>query len=600
MHDDGTVVTDHVLFRHRSSRIGMVWVSLRAICLAILAVGGSVSPVGASTARADTTFPSTIRVSVAADGAQVEYAGESGVVDVSADGNLIAFSSGATNVVPEDANGDNTDIYVRDVQAGTTTLVSVASDGTQPSVGSFEPAITPDGRSIVFTSPSHDLDPTGRGGVFVHDLSTGDTTIMSVDGTGVPMTTDAAGFAISDDARYLVFGAFTDDPYVSTGLFVHDSLAGSTVRVDVGPGDVEANAQSFSPAISADGRYVAFASYATNLDPNATEPFVEQVYLHDMTTDETSLISASTGGAEGDAGSAQPTFSTDGHLIAFSSLASNLVPDDTNGVQDVFTYDLSTHETQRVSVTGSGLQVSAGGDSPSLSADATSIAFRSSAPELVPPIHPPGEYIVVKDLVTGRTKIANVAADGFMNGGGGTLPPRLSGDGRYVVFVHSAALVPDDTNHFSDVFRRDTTAPEGSPDAWLRRSGGSWIGDGIYRRRGVQARRIRLAQGSTATFQVRMENEAPDTDGLLLRTSTSVPGFHVTYWAGSTDITSEVVAADRLTALPAGDLQTFTVRIKVLRRTPPETVGRLAMSVVSENQPGLIDTVKIFTTARTA
>ena len=154
-------------------------------------------------------------------------------------------------------------------------------------------------------------------------------------------------------------------------------------RVSVGPNGVEGNNDSLFPAISAHGRFVAFESDAANLEPNDTNG-VSDVFVRDRQTGRTTRVSVGAGGAQGNRYSGVGGISADGRYVAFRSYASNLVADDTNGEQDVFVHDRQTGRTTRVSVTARGAQA-AGGNSanPAISADGRHVAFNSHAANLV-------------------------------------------------------------------------------------------------------------------------------------------------------------------------------------------------------------------------
>jgi Tol biopolymer transport system component len=157
----------------------------------------------------------------------------------------------------------------------------------------------------------------------------------------------------------------------------------ATTRVSVGSGGIQGNFPSRGPAISPDGRWVAFDSSATNLVPDDTNDTVD-VFLHDRQTGTTTRVSVGPGGVQGDNGSYSPSISADGRIVAFSSVAGNLVDEDTNHVEDVFVYDRETGITRKVSVGPGGAQGTMESDDGAISADGRWIAFNSSASNLVP------------------------------------------------------------------------------------------------------------------------------------------------------------------------------------------------------------------------
>jgi Tol biopolymer transport system component len=169
--------------------------------------------------------------------------------------------------------------------------------------------------------------------------------------------------AISADGRFVAFDSYaanlvTGDTNGVQDIFVHDRLTGVTTRESVGPGGVQAaDLSSFSPSISADGRFVAFASQATNLAPNTTR-LISQVYVRDRLLGVTILVSAANG-TPGDDSSALPSISANGRVVAFESEASNLVPGDANRTRDVFRRDLASGAITQDSVKSDGTQASA-------------------------------------------------------------------------------------------------------------------------------------------------------------------------------------------------------------------------------------------------
>jgi Tol biopolymer transport system component len=158
---------------------------------------------------------------------------------------------------------------------------------------------------------------------------------------------------------------------------------GTTERVSLGPGGVQGNSISGSPAISAGGRFVAFDSHATNLVPGDTNDFGD-IFVRDRQTGTTQRVSVGRNGAQGNDHSLVSVISADGRFVFFTSDASNLVPGDTNGTSDVFVRDRRTRTTERVSVGPGGAQGNGDSALPALSADGRFVAFGSSATNLVP------------------------------------------------------------------------------------------------------------------------------------------------------------------------------------------------------------------------
>lgn len=289
----------------------------------------------------------TSRISV--NGSGVQGDGRSQYAAISADGRYIAFESEATNLISTDTNGRR-DIFVHDRQTGTVTRVSVKSDGTVADDNSYYPVLSSDGRYVAFYSYAANLvdnDTNGVPDVFVHDRQTGTTTRVSVHTNGTQANSDSYYLDMSSDGRYIVFESYatslvdndTNQTAVNNGedVFVHDTQTSVTTRVNV---DSLGNASSldsvsYMPTLSADGRFVTFQSDATNLvldDTNGRE----DIFMHDRQTGETVRISIDSSGSQADNGSARAVISEDGRYVAFGSWATNLVDNDSNSMSDVF------------------------------------------------------------------------------------------------------------------------------------------------------------------------------------------------------------------------------------------------------------------------
>jgi len=332
----------------------------------------------------------TERVSVDSSGA--EGNSFSGFQSISADGQVVAYSSYASNLVAGDTNG-TWDVFVRDRAMGITERVSVDSSGVEGNGGSGDdrpPSISADGQVVAYSSYASNLvagDTNGWSDVFVHDRVTGITERVSVDSSGA-QTNGGSGFpSISADGQFVAFTSWASnlvagDTNGTYDIFVHDRATGITERVSVDSAGAEGNHESLPPSISADGQVVAFGSEASNLvagDPNGTYVF----FVHDRATGITERVSVDSSGAEGNRDSRWPSISADGQVVAFHSDASNLVAGDTNGTTDVFVHDRATAITERVSVDSSGTEANSGSGGSTISADGQVVAFYTSASNLV-------------------------------------------------------------------------------------------------------------------------------------------------------------------------------------------------------------------------
>lgn len=395
----------------------------------------------------------TTRVSLATDGTQGTQASQ--YPSVSGDGRYITFQSSASNLVRDDTN-NTSDVFVFDRQTSTTSRVSVSSEGVQINNGgqlgtgvyAESPSISADGRYVAFLSTATDLvpDDTNRGAdVFVHDRESGTTSRVSVSPTGAQFDRGVRYSSLSADGRYVAFDTGGD-------IFVHDRSSGITTLAGVLSEDGQANGSVEMPSISGDGRYIAFQSTASNLvtdDNNGRE----DVFVHDREAGTTTRVSASSDGAQGNQYSRYPAISADGRYIAFESAASNLVADDANDNIDIFVHDRYTGTTSRVSVSSDGLEGNSHSyQPPSLSDDGRYIAFQSMASNLVLDDANHQADVFVHDRQTRTTGRVSVSSDGA-DGDEWSLWPSLSGDGRHVAFTSWASnLVSGDTNDVQDVF----------------------------------------------------------------------------------------------------------------------------------------------------
>jgi hypothetical protein len=349
----------------------------------------------------DRMTETTERLSVNSAGDQSngpsQAAGHAPAID--SDGQIVAFYSDATNLVADDMNRQ-TDAFVRLRASGTTELVSISTDGTQGNGPSVFPSINGDGSLVAFQSQASNLAPDDTNGV--------------------------------------------------ADIFVRDRANGTTERLCPG---VEGNGASSTPAVSADGNVVAFASAATNLVPNDLNRFID-IFVCDRGTGTLELVSVSSEGVQGNGDSILPAISEDGRFVAFKSTASNLVPNDNNGFVDVFVRDRVAGTTVRASVNFRGGDANDNSFPPSISYDGRFVAFGSAATNLVPNDFNNLSSVFVRDLVNAVTLLVDVNDLGQQaNGGTPDIPPAISGDGNQIGYASFANnLVVNDRNETVDVF----------------------------------------------------------------------------------------------------------------------------------------------------
>ncbi|HYP01752.1 MAG TPA: Calx-beta domain-containing protein [Pyrinomonadaceae bacterium] len=396
-------------------------------------------------------------------------------IALSANGRFIAFNSGASDLVANDTNG-RFDAFVRDLETGVTVLASVNAAGTASGNGTtLFPFISADGSVVGFRSVASDLvtnDTNERQDVFVRNLKTGVTTLVSVNSAGTASSNGQSSFAnFSADARLIAFVSTASDLVVNdtngilSDVFVRDLQTGTTTLVSATPdGTGSGNEQSIVPIISANGRFVVFNSMATDLVTQADNNAGFDVFVRDLATGKTSLVSVNKAGtATGDGQEAylfsEASVSADGNFIAFVSEAPDLVDNDTNGIKtDVFVRDVRAGVTKLASAnvagTGSGNR-GTGFHEVILSADGRFVTFDSTASDLVAgmPINAETQNVFVRDMHLSQTILASLNFQRTGSGNNHSYNAAASADGSTVVFMsHASDLVANDTNNVLDVF----------------------------------------------------------------------------------------------------------------------------------------------------
>ena len=392
---------------------------------------------------------------------------------ISADGRYVVFDSDAATLVSGDTNGRR-DVFRRDRQTGETIRVSVSSDGVQgDNRSSGPPSISADGRFVVFISYASNLvegDTNGKCDVFRYDCVAGKTIRVSVDSSDAQGDWHSQDPEISADGRYVAFDSsasnlVSGDTNFSQDVFVRDCQDLVTTRVSVASDGTQGNSFSYVPFLSADGRYVTFGSSATNLTPGHAGAALD-VFLHDRQTGLTTLITVGLDGKPADQDTGVARLSADGRFVIFESSASNLVPGDTNSNWDAFLYDRQSDHMARVSVSNNGEQADGMSGNICISADNRYVAFGSDAANLVPYDVNGASDVFVRDLQTGRNLRVSVTSDGSQGNAdsGRGVMMSFSADGRFLCFGSDATnLVPDDSNGYTDVFVANTILPPDAP-----------------------------------------------------------------------------------------------------------------------------------------
>ncbi len=381
----------------------------------------------------DRTTNVTVRVSISSAGVQANA--KSGRPAISGDGRYVAFYSDASNLIDIDGNTAR-DIFVHDRDPdgngsfdegnGVTILASIATNMFRGNASSTRPAISADGKFVVFRTSASTLVP-------------GDTNGL-------------------------------DD------ILVRDLTANTTVRLNVDDAGAQATGgESDRPSISADGRFVAFYSDAFNLvtgDEQAFNPTtcptctgVRDIFVRDRDPDTNGVfdegngvtirVSVTSAGDAGNGTSTRSAISSNGQFVAYKSTATNLVTGDSNGADDVFVHDLQTAVTTRVSVASDSSQANGESSVPVISGDGRYVAFRSLATNLVAGVGNGFEQVYMVDRQTLAVTAVSVGANGLA-GNNASSRPSISADAKFVAFYSDASsLITNDTNLARDVLVRN-------------------------------------------------------------------------------------------------------------------------------------------------
>lgn len=456
----------------------------------------------------------TILVSINQNG-NAEGNGSCGGAMISANGRFVLFTSLASDLIANDSNAQY-DVFVRDLQAQTTRLITISRDGTQTAKApsSFPPpyllplslgrGISGDGQTVIFTSYGTNLlanDTNGDMNLFARNLGTGVTYCVNVDQQGKPtgnrtplLWSGEYDFApiISASGRYVAFvsyGQLVDidtvrsGPYNVEDIYLRDITTGATTLVDTNlNGTAGGNHGAGGPTISmsADGRFIAFISGSTDLVENNTCG-QSNIYVRDMqgaTVLASVNASGNNGGGIGGAcvNSYDPLISDGGRFVAFRSAATNLVPNKTNIFdEDIFVRDLATKTTTWASINLTGNDAKRPMNTNSavtaISWDGRFVVFSSNAHDLV--VNDPSNDIknfqrYVRDLFAGKTTPLNLNFNNQFNANAQTGAGTFSSDGRTLAFESSASdLVPNDNNNSQDVFTRPNYSGNVLDDTWF-------------------------------------------------------------------------------------------------------------------------------------
>ena len=392
--------------------------------------------------------------------------GNSMLGQASTNGQFVVFQSDASNLVPNDTNGV-TDIFVSDLVAGTTTLVSVSTNGGPANGASTDPVMTPDGRYVAFISSASNLVPGDTNGipdVFVRDLIAGTNCLVSVGAFLAPggPSSIMATPVITPDGRYVAFFSMATNlasavPGTSTGeVYVRDRLMGTTTWASTNATAIVSatlglsGAPAYHPRLSDDGRYVAFKAGAT------TTAGAVVILQYDSTLAATAVINTNgIGWSTVLDDSYGPEMTPDGRFIASARHEGAL----NSGYSSVHVWDTQLILDTLVSDDGSGVSTNTTSCAPVISPDGQFVAFLSNATNLVSNAVVNGSHVYLRNLPASITQLVDVDTNGIGSTADTLTSLGLSADGRYVAFSNpDGSLVSLDKNRAEDVFVRDLVA----------------------------------------------------------------------------------------------------------------------------------------------
>jgi Tol biopolymer transport system component len=397
------------------------------------------------------------RASVAADGSDTN--GPSGAPLLSADGNVVVYQSSASDLAAGDGNGLD-DVFAFDRSTGSVSLVSANTGGAAANGPSTPLAVSSDGRFVVFASTASDLTSDVLPGgcapqdgcnpeIFIRDLASGTTELVSRALDGQPANLPSGAAAVSADGHAVAFASYASnlvpgDTNRAADIFVRDRRAGTTRRISVGPGGVQANGASDTEIVSMtpDGRVIAFSSTASNLGARDT-PGTWDVFIRDRAVAATRRMSQYRDGRSGLGRSLFPTISDSGLQVAFMSMAP-FASGDRSGSWDIYVKSRSTGLLARVPLTTTGL--------PRISGDGHWIGFPSND-ERLPGLPGRSEQAVVWDRIAHHATIASLA--GSAPSTGRVTAVSVSRDGSAAAFDTTGAdIAPLDANGTVDIYLR--------------------------------------------------------------------------------------------------------------------------------------------------
>jgi Tol biopolymer transport system component len=386
----------------------------------------------------DLTTGETRRINGTSDGTD----GGNGSVTLVAfanDGAAAVYATTDSNLGPADTNGVS-DLYVTDLATGQTRLLTSDPTGTTSANGaSTSPSTSADGRVVRFRSDASDLGPADANGapdIYVIDLATGSIELVSVNLAGEAAGVSDGGGPLSADGTKVTFlssaSGIVPTPTAGTHAYVRDLATGATTLVSTGPGGEELPAGvPLGAVIDPTGSRVA-----VRWRPTAA-PAVEQIYLYEISIGTTTLVSRN-GQTPGNGRSTGPVFSPDGSRLAFTSLASNLVAGDGNGFDDVFVHTVGQAGLDLLSYDVTGASANRPSNSPQFSPDSAKLAFVSGGANIAPGFPAISGELYLRDLETGSVELVSLDVTGTTGANFTRSSGQISSDGRSIVFASSS------------------------------------------------------------------------------------------------------------------------------------------------------------------
>ncbi len=401
----------------------------------------------------------TTLASLAPDGAQGNGHSYNGTI--SPTGRFVVFQSSCGNFDAADPIVGSTNIYLRDVKKDTTRLASASSAGLLSDGYDAFPTVSRNGRFVVWESNATNLvegDTNSKFDIFVRDMKAGVTTRVSVATDGTQGDADSLNPSVSDNGRWIAFDSSATnlvegDTNARQDCFLHDRKTGLTTRTSLDEQGNQVSRNSLAPELSGNGRYMVILSEAGLVAGDRGVAF--DVYVRDLKTGALSWASPNTSGAEGSAGCGSASISSNGRYVAFDSSANDLVEGDTNGISDIFVRDRKAASTRRVSLGPAGAEADGHSTRPHISGNGKAVVFESFATTLVAGDANGKVDVIVVDLTQGTTTLASVSSGGAQ-ADEDCSKTSITRNARHVSwFSTSALLVAGDANAATDVFIRD-------------------------------------------------------------------------------------------------------------------------------------------------